>query len=271
VTGDPGELQQVVWDLLGRAIDGSDAGGRIEVRLERAGGEVRFVVSDTQAAAPPLRVVDGSVGSIIPGTSRRFDAGRLRRIVQEHHGRLTVEHNGAVGTSHIVTLPMRAVSLPAPTAGAEDTARTGAILADRRILIVDDNEDAREVLAAVLQASGARAETLASGEELLARLDRESRDQWPDLLLCDIGLEGQDGYSVMRHVRALEAERRTALSERMPAIALTGHVQPEDRMRALLSGFQLHLAKPVEPRELFAAIASLLDSRGPHRRRSTTR
>ena len=273
VTGDPGELQQVVWDLVGRAIRVSDPSGRIEVRLERAAGEVRFVVSDTQGSVAPLRVV-GAPADIptIPGTRRRFDPGRIRRIVEEHHGRLMVEH-GVQGTTHFVTLPMRAVSLPAQDVAETPGARPGETRFEgRRILVVDDSEDAREVLAAVLQDRGAAVEALAGGEDLLTRLRRDPHESWPDVLVCDIGLEGEDGYSVLRHVRSLEAGRGTPLAERIPAIALTGHVRAEDRMRALLAGFQLHLGKPVDPRELYAAIASLLDGGGANRpaRRTTT-
>jgi ATP-binding cassette subfamily B protein len=127
-----------------------------------------------------------------------------------------------------------------------------------RVLVVDDNEDAREVIAAVLEERGAKVETLSSGSEALARLRSTPPREWPDVLVCDIGLPEEDGYSVVRQLRALEAERGVPLAERLPAIAVTGHAEPEDRTRALLAGFQIHLAKPVDPKDLVNAIANLL-------------
>jgi ATP-binding cassette subfamily B protein len=133
-----------------------------------------------------------------------------------------------------------------------------ASLAGRTIFVVDDHEDAREVLSMVLEEREARVEAFDSGHALLSRLAAMDKSQWPDVLICDIGLPDEDGYSVLRHVRSLEAERGVRLVERVPAIALTGHAEAEDRTRALMAGFQIHLAKPVAPNELLAAIESLL-------------
>jgi ATP-binding cassette subfamily B protein len=110
----------------------------------------------------------------------------------------------------------------------------------------------------VLEQREARVEAFDSGSALLARLATLDAARWPDLLICDIGLPGEDGYAVLRHVRTLEAQRGVPLAERIPAIALTGHAEAEDRTRALMAGFQIHLAKPVAPDELLAAIESLL-------------
>src|SRR5690606_37951594 len=123
-----------------------------------------------------------------------------------------------------------------------------------------DHDDAREAIAAVLESHGARVEALASGHGVLAAL-REA-GTWPDLLVCDIGLPDMEGYDVLRRVRALEAERGVILAGRMPAIALTGYADPEDRTHALLAGFQVHLAKPVDPRALLAIVARLLERGG---------
>ncbi len=260
VNGDPSAMQQLAWDLLGHAIQVGGAGGRVEVRLERSGGEARLIV--THAGAPPLALArrDGEEPAPIPGTHHQFDVGRLRKVAEEHHGRFRVEHANRT-TTYVATLPLRAVDLP-----AAGTARTRTLaaadeapsLAGRRVMIVDDVEDAREVLTAVLEQQGAKVEALALGTEVMRELERKAARDWPEVLVCDIGLPDEDGYAVLRHVRALEAGRGVPLAERMPAIALTGHAEPEDRTRALLAGFQIHFAKPVDPRELLAGIASLI-------------
>jgi ATP-binding cassette subfamily B protein len=132
--------------------------------------------------------------------------------------------------------------------------------------VVDDDEDARETLKMLLEMHRATVEALASGGELVDTLRARPRGRWPDLLVCDIGLHDVDGYTALRQVREQEAGRETPLESRMPAIALTGYAESEDRMRALLAGFQMHLAKPVDPAELLAAIGSLLHASRDHDR-----
>jgi len=160
----------------------------------------------------------------------------------------------------MLALPLRAVDAAPPVKSAMAAAQEGETqsLAQRTIFVVDDHEDAREVLAMVLVERDARVEAFDSGGALLARLSSLDAMQWPDLLICDIGLPDEDGYAVLRHVRTLEAQRNVPLVQRIPAIALTGHAEAEDRTRALMAGFQVHLAKPVAPHELLAAIESLL-------------
>ncbi|HSN20669.1 MAG TPA: ATP-binding cassette domain-containing protein [Usitatibacter sp.] len=264
VTGDPSALQQVVWDLLAHAVQVSETGGRIEVRLGRAGGEARLLVS--HGGGPPLALARPGVEEPpVPGTSRPFDAAELRKLVEEHHGRFTVQHQKGVGTTYGVALPLRAVDLPADSHGRPGpvaAAQELPSLEGRRILVVDDHEDAREVVTVVLEQRGARVEALGTGAALLERLRASPTEQWPELLVCDIGLPDLDGYTLLRDVRGLEAQRETPLAARIPAIALTGFAHAEDRTRALLAGFQIHLAKPVDPRELLAAIAGLI---GPAR------
>jgi ATP-binding cassette subfamily B protein len=259
VTGDPSAIQEVVWDLLAHAVQVSGTGGRIEVRLARAGGEARLLVSDGEG--PPLALARPGVEEPpVLGTSHPFDIAELRKVVEEHHGRFTVQHQKGVGTTYAVALPLRAVDLPADSHGRPKVAQSQelASLAGRRILVVDDHEDAREVIAAVLEERGAAVEALATGSAVLERLRGSANTEWPDLLVCDIGLPDLDGYALLRDVRRIEAERETPLAARIPAIALTGFAHAEDRTRALLAGFQIHLAKPVDPRELLAAIAGLL-------------
>jgi ATP-binding cassette subfamily B protein len=261
VTGDPSAIQHVVWDLLAHAVQVSEIGGRVEVRLARAGGEARLIV--THGGPPPLAVARaGAEEPPVPGTTHPFDVAELRKEVEEHHGRFTVEHRKGVGTTYVVALPLRAVDLPADSHGRPRLAAAGAAelpsFEGRRILVVDDHEDAREVVTVVLEQRGAKVEALATGAAVLERLRGSPTGEWPELLVCDIGLPDIDGYTLLRDVRRIEAERETPLAARVPAIALTGYAHAEDRTRALLAGFQIHLAKPVDPRELLAAIASLI-------------
>jgi ATP-binding cassette subfamily B protein len=255
VMGDPSALQEVVSDLVEHAVRVSDRGARVEVGLGRSGNEVQLKVSDTHsgrregaAAAAPLQ---------------RFDPATLRTIVEENHGSLAVAHEPGVGTTYTVTLPVRAITaLPAPAGEAPSDGRSAA-LAGRSLLIVDDDEDARETLRMLLSLYGANVESLDSGHAALDYLSKRAHEHWPELMICDIGLPDETGYSVLRRVRGLEAERRVPLAQRMPAIALTGFARPEDRMQALVAGFQVHVTKPALPEELLALILRLLDGR-PH-------
>jgi ATP-binding cassette subfamily B protein len=252
VTGDPAALQDVVWDLLAHAVRSSKPEARIAIALERAGNEVVLRVTDEGRAAeqPP------ETGST---PARRFDVALLRAVLEEHHGRLTVEHDAAGGNTYVAALPVRAVAAPADNASAKALPGAEVLsLSGRSVLVVDDDEDARETLSQLLATHDAAVESFESGRSVLEHLRTRSRKEWPDLLICDIGLPDEDGYTVLRRVRAFEAEHRVPLRERMPAIALTGYAQEEDRRNALIAGFQAHLVKPALPQELFASIARLI-------------
>jgi ATP-binding cassette subfamily B protein len=260
ITGDPAAVQQLVWDPIAHAIQVSEPGARVGIRLERAGAEARFIVAHT--GEPPLTLAKAGEAReerFLFGTHHVFDPVALRQLADEHHGRFT-SHRSQATTVYTLALPLRAVDAAPPVRSAmvpTQEAET-ASLAGRTIFVVDDHEDAREVLSMVLEEREARVEAFDSGHALLSRLGAMDKSQWPDVLICDIGLPDEDGYAVLRHVRSLEAERGVRLVERVPAIALTGHAEAEDRTRALMAGFQIHLAKPVAPNELLAAIESLL-------------
>jgi ATP-binding cassette, subfamily B, bacterial len=261
VTGDPSLLQQLVWDLCGNAIAATPAGGRVEIEVRRNGPTVRLKVTDT---GPPAKPAAGGP---------RLDLPRLHEAVERHDGRFSVERLPAgSGTGYIVDLPLRAVAaspeaLPGPVDGprTEEAAAAAPRLDGAFIMVVDDQDDARELLATVLGTKGAQVRSFGLGAEARRWFERTPHELWPDLLVCDIGLPDEDGYAVVRAVRALEAERHVPLPERMPAIALTGYARPEDRTQALLAGFQMHLAKPVEPRELLAGAAGLIGAKPPRR------
>ena len=180
-----------------------------------------------------------------------------------------MEHDG-VGTVYTAALPVRAVAAAPDGAKrpAWDIATDAISLSGRRLLIVDDDEDARDTLGALLETRGAAIESFDAGGAALEYLRSHSRDTWPDMMICDIGLPDEDGYTLLRRVRALEGQHHLPLAERMPAIALTGYARSEDRVHALVAGFQAHVAKPASPEELFATIGRLLGIGYPRARRS---
>jgi PAS domain S-box-containing protein len=270
--GDPDRLQQVVWNLLTNAIKFTPKGGVVTVEVKRHDepGEFEIVVRDTG---------QGISADFLPHTFERFrQAGTgarrhgglglglsiVRHIVEMHGGSVMAtsagEGQGAVFT---VRLPVVEAGEDGPRVPPVSREEEGLDTAPRldgvRVLVVEDEPDARHLLAAVLQKRGARVFMAASAAEALEMLERER----PDVLLSDIALQDEDGYELIRKVRTLPAER----GGRIPAAALTGYGRLEDRMRALSAGFQLHAAKPAEPAELVAVVASLagksLDRRRP--------
>jgi ATP-binding cassette subfamily B protein len=251
VTGEPSALQEVVSDLVEHAVRVSERGARVAIDLRRSGNEVTLKVSDMHGNGAAAAAALGGV------PQARFDPATLRTILEENHGSLAVTHEGPSGTTYTVSLPVRAIApseaQPEPVAPPESPGFAG-----RSLVIVDDDEDARESLRMLLTTYGANVEAFDSGHAVLDYLRRRSNDRWPDLMICDIGLPDDTGYSVLRQVRGFEEERHIPLAERMPAIALTGFARPEDRMRALVAGFQMHLAKPALPGELLALIGRLL-------------
>jgi ATP-binding cassette subfamily B protein len=274
VTGDPGALQEVVWDLIAHAVQVSEPGARVEVSLERVGNEVALRVTDTSVAGPPAEswaaargkdAVPGGKEAALAGV-RRVDLRTVSHILEDHQGRLTVEQAGVAGTSYTVSLPVRAVAPepapvaePGPEGAAKEAEAIDISLAGRRLLVVDDDEDARETLGALLHAYGAEIDSFSSGRAAYEYLHLKTRHaSWPDLMVCDIGLPDEDGYTLLRRVRTLEAERHLPLAERMPAIALTGYSRSEDRVRALVAGFQAHVTKPTRSDVLLSTIRRLL-------------
>ena len=255
VSGDHGALHEVVTDLVEHAVAMSPPGSRVEVALERAGNEIVFRVTDTHRMEPATAAARREG----PVPVHLFDPSTLRVIVEEHHGRFASEPAERKGMTYTVALPVRAVAMPAPEAAAGGApAVEEPRFQGRSLLVVDDDEDAREALKHLLEIHHANVETFGTGGELYDYLRGRTREAWPDLLICDIGLPEEDGYRLLKRVRALEAQRRVPLPERMAAIALTGYAQPEDRTHALVAGFQAHLAKPAQANVLLATASRLL-------------
>jgi PAS domain S-box-containing protein len=271
VSGDPERLQQVVWNLLSNAVKFTPAGGRVRVALAGADWQVEIVVSDTGEGIAPgflpyaferFRQADSSPTRVHGGLG--LGLAIVRHIVELHGGTVAAASPGpGRGTTFTVRLPRLAGARPeaAPAgvpAGREGAVRgrpaTPASLEGLRLLVVDDEPDACEVLREILTASGAEVRTAESAPEGLAILE-----QWPvDVLVTDIGMPGEDGYAFVRVLR----EREQGTGRRLPAVALTAYARVEDRMRALGAGFQMHVAKPVEPDELVSAVAALAEAFG---------
>jgi ATP-binding cassette subfamily B protein len=257
VTGDHGALHEVVTDLVEHAVAISEPDARVEVTLERQGNEIVLRVSNTWATAEPVQPAYPAEPA---APVHRFDPSTLRVIVEEHHGRFKVAPGEPMGTTYTVAFPVRAVALPAAAAPVPIVAPPvePSRFEGKSLLVVDDDEDAREALKQLLEYYHATVATFGTGGELYEYLRERSRSSWPDLLICDIGLPEEDGYRLLKRVRSLEAQRRVPLAERMAAIALTGYAEPEDRTQALVAGFQAHLAKPAMPDVLLATAQRLL-------------
>jgi signal transduction histidine kinase/ActR/RegA family two-component response regulator len=276
IVGDAMRLQQVVWNLLQNAIKFTPAGGRVELRLERDDKQARIVVSDTGKGIKPEflpHIFDRFSQSDMSQTRRHGGLGLglalVKQLVELHGGTIEAASAGA-GATFTVTLPLRAPQVAAqkpPRAIAEVVSGQEAIpfadlprLDGVRVLVVDDQEEARLLVAAALGQQGAAVTAVASGAEALALLDRTTFDA----LILDIAMPDEDGYTVLKKVRALEAER-DAEAGHIPAVALTAYGRSEDRLRTLQAGFLLHVAKPVELPELVMVIASLTRNRQGNR------
>jgi PAS domain S-box-containing protein len=264
VMGDTYRLQQVVWNLLANAVKFTPKGGRVQVLVERRDSSAEITISDTGQGISPdfqphvferFRQADGGTTRAHGGLGLGLSI--VRQLVEMHGGTVSVFSEGeGRGASFTVRLPLAetrrlAVHVPSPLQQAMHS--KGFVcppeLDGLRLLVVDDEEDTREMLLTLLEGCGARVRTAASVDEALRLLEAER----PDLLLSDIGMPGENGYALIERVRAMPPEA----GGNLPAVALTAYARTEDRTRALLSGFTTHVPKPVEPLELLAVIASL--------------
>ena len=280
ITGDAGRMQQVVWNLLSNAIKFTPRSGRVELRMESVDHHVRITVSDTGKGIEPefLPYVFDRFRQSDSSSARRFGGlglglSLVKQLVELHGGTVEAASDGpGCGATFTVMLPYSsaqagAVAPQQPRAVAQREVRMeDAIpldevpsLAGVRVLVVDDQEEARQLLTETLGECGAQVTAVSSGVEALAILADPPEGEAPSVLILDINMPGEDGYKALERVRALEAERGVALSEQIPAIALTALGRSEDRLKALAAGFRMHVAKPVEPAELAMVIASLSD------------
>jgi signal transduction histidine kinase/ActR/RegA family two-component response regulator len=259
--GDASRLQQVFWNLLSNAIKFTPKGGRVDVCLARSGSEVELTVKDNGR---------GIRSDFLPVMFQRFrqaDSSTTRtegglgvglaivsHLVELHGGTATAFSAGeGSGATFTVTLPVRAISVQEPRP-ASAAATSTKLLAGLRVLVCEDDADSRDLLHEVLSGEGATVRVAAAAPEALQHL-REFR---PDVLVSDIGLPLVDGYALIRQIRELSADD----GGRTPAIALTAYAGAEDARKAFSAGYQLHVAKPVEPSELSARVANLAGRAG---------
>ncbi|MDX6497088.1 MAG: hypothetical protein QOG23_348 [Blastocatellia bacterium] len=266
VSGDPDRIQQIVWNLLSNAIKFTPEGGSVAVRLVRVHTHIEITISDTGQGIDPellLHVFDRFRQADSSITRRHGGLGLglsiVRQLVEMHGGTVTAESPGTgEGTVFKVILPLMSVhhELSDPETARPlivATTRTDRepSLNDLRVLVVDDEPDARELVAAVLTLSGAEVVSVGSADEALAKMAQQQFD----VLVSDIGMPKMDGYALISKVRQLSVER----GGRIPAAALTAYAGIEDRRRVLASGYQMHIPKPVEPAELTSAVAGLAE------------
>ena len=255
---DPARMQQVIWNLLSNAIKFTPAGGTVTVTGSRVGGLAVMTVTDTGAGISP---------SFLPHVFDRFrqqDAATtrahgglglglsiVRHLVELHGGSVEASSEGpGQGATFTVTVPvapLRTDQIVATAAGDTPIDATPS-LAGLHVLVVDNEADARALVAAILEGCGARVTTAESAAEAMDQI----RAQRPDVLVSDIAMPGEDGYELIRRLRLLDR-----LGPQLPAAALTAFATSGDRARALLAGYQAHLPKPVEPSELAAVVAAL--------------
>ncbi|PSR17740.1 hybrid sensor histidine kinase/response regulator [filamentous cyanobacterium CCP3] len=265
VLGDSERLQQIVWNLLSNAIKFTPKRGRVQVCLQRVNSHVEIVVADTGQGVSAeflpfiferFRQADNSITRSFGGLG--LGLAIVHQLVELHGGTVHAESPGeGQGATFIVKLPVMALRPEAiapervhPAVGSHIPFDDSPRLDGLRILVVDDDADCRNLLVYTLEGCGAEVITAASADEAIAVLSEPSA---LNILISDIGMPGEDGYALLRRVRALKAKDKADI----PAIALTAYAKTQNRRAALLAGFQSHVAKPVELVELIAVIANM--------------
>jgi CheY-like chemotaxis protein len=264
VSGDPERLQQILWNVLSNAVKFTERGGRVQVRVDQVESHVEVTVSDTGVGIPAeflphvfdrFRQADAGINRTRGGLG--LGLAITRHLVELQGGRIFADSDGpGKGATFRIELPLRSAHVAAPVEEPEhphaphvehhiDIPQLDGI----RILAVDDDPDALALVREILEATGATVATADSAQHALDVMEQMT----PDILLADLGMPQMSGFDLIERVRRSE---RPAIRE-VPAAALTAFARSEDRTKALDSGFQLHLAKPVDPGELMAAMAGL--------------
>jgi signal transduction histidine kinase/ActR/RegA family two-component response regulator len=264
LVGDPVRLQQIAWNLLSNAVKFTRPEGVVQIVVAEQSGHVELSVSDSGEGIDPVQLphLFERYRQADPSSTRRHGGLGLglaivKDLVELHGGAVEAHSDGiGKGARFVVRLPVRAAHWPtreqraAGLRAVDDSKLEAPTLAGLSILIVDDEQDARQLVSHILQERGAVVHEASSGEEALGKLEETD----PDILVSDIAMPGMDGYDLIRALR----ERAAGSQRPMPAaLALTAFARTEDRTRALLAGYQAHVAKPVEPAELVATVASL--------------
>jgi CheY-like chemotaxis protein len=267
VSADPARLQQVFWNLLSNSVKHTKRGGRVQVVLERIHSDLHVsVIDDGEGVSPEFlphvfdRFRQADSSTTRPHGGLGLGLSIVKQLVELHGGTVRANSPGVgKGATFTVTLPLTAVHAdPEPdverrhpqTASGEYRADDACLkLGGVHVLVVDDEPDARALLKLLLEKCEALVTTAASASEALEAVRRAK----PDVVISDIGMPEEDGYALIRMLRALPSDEGSDI----PAVALTAYARSEDRTRALLSGFQSHVAKPVDATELVATVASL--------------
>ncbi|HMZ18077.1 MAG TPA: ATP-binding protein, partial [Blastocatellia bacterium] len=262
ISGDADRLQQIIWNLLSNAIKFTPRGGTVELRLTREQSQVAISIRDTGQGIEPdflphvfdrFRQADSS--SVRKHGGLGLGLAIVRHLVEMHGGTITAHSDGpGCGAAFTVRLPVMPLQAQSGTSEADapdirSWPEAEPVLKGLKVLIVDDEPDARQMLTQLLISYGVEVTAAGSAADALEILRRQN----PDLLISDIGMPETDGYGLIRRVREL----KLGADGKLPAIALTAYAQTQDRLRALSAGFQHHISKPVEPAELATTIASL--------------
>ncbi|OYD96441.1 hypothetical protein CDG76_06555 [Nostoc sp. 'Peltigera membranacea cyanobiont' 210A] len=259
VCGDSNRLQQIVWNLLSNAIKFTPKGGRVETRLERVNEQAQITVSDTGKGInsdflpyifESFRQEDVSITRKYGGLG--LGLAIVRQLVEAHGGTIAADSPGeGLGATFTVQLPL--LNIEPEIKQPDELPQPALELTGIRVLTVDDDPDARELLTVLLTEYGATVLTVASAAEVLANLESFQ----PDVLVSDIGMPEVDGYSLIQQIRTLTPEKRGEI----PAIALTAYARVDDYERAIISGYQRHVTKPLDPEELVQAVVALVHSK----------
>jgi signal transduction histidine kinase len=260
IAGDPDRLQQVIWNLLSNAVKFTPRGGTVRLALETAGAAIRLAVCDDGPGIDPAFLPHVFEPFRQIGSTTRSHGGLglglaiVKRLVEMHGGAVWAEAGApGEGARFVVDFPVQE-SLPERRAGAGEPDRSHGMhcppgLAGLRVLVVDDEPDTRDLVSTILGECGSLVRTVSSADEAFQEMARFC----PDILVSDIAMPGRDGYDLIESIRALPA----AGGGKVPALALTAHARAEDRRRSFLAGFDLHVAKPVDPAELLVVVATL--------------
>jgi PAS domain S-box-containing protein len=271
VAGDPGRLQQIVWNLLTNAIKFTPKGGKVQIVLERVNSHLELSVADDGEGVDPafLPHVFERFRQADASTTRRYGGLGLglnivKQLIELHGGSVRAKSPGkGLGSTFTITLPVSASTHPTDSDHHVDRQHPRASSSTKsviepprvdglRVLVVDDDADARLVMSRILGDGGAIVTTASSVAEAMEELRRDL----PAIILSDIGMPVEDGYDLIRKVRSLSP----AQGGRIPAVALTAFARSEDRQRALLAGYQIHVEKPIEPSELLTVCSSIAQS-----------
>jgi PAS domain S-box-containing protein len=273
IDGDSDRVQQAVWNLLSNAIKFTPQEGNVWLHAGAANSQVTITVRDDGVGISPEflphlfdRFSQQDTSSTRGHSGLGLGLFLVRHLIEMHGGSVKAESPGeGKGTTFSITLPLHTkgrnytVTRRDAIPGEQDVALPS--LNGLRILLVDDQEEARESLAILLATAGANVFPAASSKEAFSWLGSVGADELPDILICDIAMPVEDGYAVLRKIRAWETEKGMTPLRRLPALALTAFTQREDRIKALTAGFQMHMTKPVAPEELIVVLA-MMASRG---------